>query len=46
MSESRKFSMRMMRHPIRIPQRRARRIAAIYAGLARASRTWSRVARA
>jgi hypothetical protein len=33
MSESRKISMRMIRHPIRILQRRARRIAAIYAGL-------------
>jgi hypothetical protein len=33
MSESRKISMRMICHPIRIPQRRARRIAAIYAGL-------------
>jgi hypothetical protein len=27
MSESRKISMRMICHPIRIPQRRARRIA-------------------
>jgi hypothetical protein len=34
MSESRKISMRMICYPIRIPQRRARRIAAIYAGLA------------
>src|SRR6202041_3298687 len=37
MSESRKISMRMIWQPIRILQRRARLIAAIYAGLARAS---------
>jgi DNA-binding transcriptional LysR family regulator len=46
MSESRKISMRMICYPIRIPQRRARRIAAIYAGLASFKDMIIRVARA